>query len=446
MLVAAKNCHFKVSKIPVDNFCVRRFSLRIYKLILIEDTDMTVINTNVAATVTANAMKANQRSMETTMERLATGLRVNSAKDDAAGLAIGTKMDSQIRGFQQAARNANDGISMLQTADGAAEQITGLLQRMRELAVQGQNDTNSTSDLDNLNEEFAALATEIDRIANDTEFNGTGLLASNTSKVITIGADEADTITLTFGDFNLAAGAATTKSADTLAVTVAQVQAIGTGANAEFNLTDSDGNTLTVTKANIDTAGATNFGDATLAQMVTAINAAIDADSTFAQMLVTTTLNALVFTQDVAGTGKIMSAAGKSDATTSLGTIGTGVTRTISGGGAEASPMAANLSTYSTASNNLVEAAGTIAALDSAITGVNTARADFGANISRLGYTIDNLNVAITNTSAAKSAVMDADYAAETTELARTQIISQAATAMLSQANQQQQSVLALLK
>ena len=407
---------------------------------------MTVINTNVAATVTANAMKANQRSMETTMERLATGLRVNSAKDDAAGLAIGTKMDSQIRGFQQAARNANDGISMLQTADGAAEQITGLLQRMRELAVQGQNDTNSTSDLDNLNEEFAALATEIDRIANDTEFNGTGLLASNTSKVITIGADEADTITLTFGDFNLAAGAATTKSADTLAVTVAQVQAIGADANAEFNITDGDGNTLTVTKANIATAGATDFSDATLAQMVTALNTAIDADSTFAQMLVTTTANALVFTQDTAGTGQIVTAAGKSDATTSLGAIGTGVSRTISGGGAEASPMGTDLSTYATASNNLVETAGTIASLDSAITGVNTARADFGANISRLGYTIDNLNVAITNTSAAKSAVMDADYAAETTELARTQIISQAATAMLSQANQQQQSVLALLK
>jgi flagellin len=384
--------------------------------------------------------------METTMERLATGLRVNSAKDDAAGLAIGTKMDSQIRGFEQAARNANDGISMLQTADGAAEQITGLLQRMRELAVQGQNDTNSTSDLDNLNEEFAALATEIDRIANDTEFNGTALLSSNSSATITIGADEADTISLSFGDFNLAAGAATTKSADTLAVTQAQVRAIGNNTAAQFNLTDGDGNTLTVTKANIATAGATDFSDATLAQMVTALNTAIDADSTFAQMLVTTTANALVFTQDSAGTGQIVSAAGKSDATTSLGAIGTGVTRTISGGGAEASPMAANLSTYATASNDLVEAAGTIAALDAAITGVNTARADFGANISRLGYTIDNLNVAITNTSSAKSSIMDADYAAETTELARTQIISQAATAMLSQANQQQQSVLALLK
>ena len=407
---------------------------------------MTVINTNVAATVTANALKSNQRSMETTMERLATGLRINSAKDDAAGLAIGTKMDSQIRGFGQAVRNANDGISMLQTADGAAEQITGLLQRMRELAVQGQNDTNSTSDLDNLNEEFAALATEIDRIANDTEFNGNALLNASSSAVITIGADEADTITLTFGDFNLAAGAATTKSADTLSVTVGQINAINSDAAAEFNLTDGEGNTLTVTKTQVASAGATDWSDATLAETVTAINAAIDADTTFAQMVATVDGSSIVFTQDVAGTGQIVSAAGKTDATTSIGQIGTGVARTIAGGGSAAGPLAADLSTYATASNNLVEAAGTIVALDAAITGVNTARADFGANISRLGYTVDNLNVAITNTASAKSAIMDADYAAETTELARTQIISQAATAMLSQANQQQQSVLALLK
>ena len=407
---------------------------------------MTVINTNVAATVTANALKSNQRSMETTMERLATGLRINSAKDDAAGLAIGTKMDSQIRGFGQAVRNANDGISMLQTADGAAEQITGLLQRMRELAVQGQNDTNSTSDLDNLNQEFAALATELDRIANDTEFNGNALLNASSSSVITIGADEADTITLTFGDFNLAAGAATTKSADTLSVTVGQINAINSDAAAEFNLTDGEGNTLTVTKTQVASAGATDWSDATLAETVTAINAAIDADTTFAQMVATVDGSSIVFTQDVAGTGQIVSAAGKTDATTSIGQIGTGVARTIAGGGSAAGPLAADLSTYATASNNLVEAAGTIVALDAAITGVNTARADFGANISRLGYTVDNLNVAITNTASAKSAIMDADYAAETTELARTQIISQAATAMLSQANQQQQSVLALLK
>jgi len=151
---------------------------------------MTVINTNIAATVTANAMKGNQRSMETTMERLATGLRVNSAKDDAAGLAIGTKMDSLVRGYSQAVRNANDGIAMLQTVDGAAEQITNLLQRMRELAVQGQNDTNSTTDLANLNEEFVALGTEIERIADTTQFNGVSLMNSSQSKTITIGAND----------------------------------------------------------------------------------------------------------------------------------------------------------------------------------------------------------------------------------------------------------------
>ena len=133
---------------------------------------MSVINTNIAASVTANAMRANQRTMENTMERLSTGQRINSASDDAAGLAIGTKMESQIRGLNQAVRNANDAISLLQTADGASIEIGDMLQRMRELAVQSRNATNSTTDITNLNKEFAALATEIDRVANDTTFNG----------------------------------------------------------------------------------------------------------------------------------------------------------------------------------------------------------------------------------------------------------------------------------
>ena len=119
---------------------------------------MTVINTNIAASVTANAMKENQRTMENTMERLATGRRINSASDDAAGLAIGSKMESQIRGLSQAVRNANDGISMIQTADGAAIEIGDMLQRMRELSVQAQNGTNAAADLINLNKEFAALS------------------------------------------------------------------------------------------------------------------------------------------------------------------------------------------------------------------------------------------------------------------------------------------------
>jgi flagellin len=410
---------------------------------------MTVINTNVAASVTANAMKANQRAMDTTMERLATGLRVNSAKDDAAGLAIGTKMDSQIRGMQQGVRNANDGISMLQTVDGAAEQITNLLQRMRELAVQGQNDTNSTSDLNNLNDEFAALATEIDRIADRTEFNGAAMMSttSGVTKTITVGPDKDDKIDVVVGDFNLNAGAAISKSVDTLTITAADIQALTSGSDAEFYVTDSSGAVLTINQTEIgNVSGITDFSDATVAGLVTALNTAIDADSTFEQMDAVAVGNTITFTQSVAGAGGIASVGGKSDATTTLASVGSGVVRTTNGDANVLQPMGADLSTYKTASNNLVEAEGTIAALDVAITGVNTARASFGANISRLEFSVDNLNTAINNTSAAKSAVMDADYASETTELARTQIIAQASTAMLSQANQQAQSVLALLK
>ena len=410
---------------------------------------MTVINTNVAASVTANAMKANQRAMDTTMERLATGLRVNSSKDDAAGLAIGTKMDSQIRGMQQGVRNANDGISMLQTVDGAAQQITNLLQRMRELAVQGQNDTNSTSDLNNLNDEFAALATEIDRIADRTEFNGAAMMntTSGVTKTITVGPDKDDKLDVVVGDFNLNAGASVTASVDTLTITAGNIQNLTNGANAEFYITDSSGAVLTINQTEIGAvADVTDFSDATVAGLVTAINTAIDADATFEQMAAVAVGNSITFTQDVAGVGGIASVGGKSDATTTLASVGSGVVRTTNGDANVLQPMGADLSTYKTASNNLVEAEGTIAALDVAITGVNTARASFGANISRLEFSVDNLNVAINNTAAARSAVMDADYASETTELARTQIIAQASTAMLSQANQQAQSVLALLK
>ena len=410
---------------------------------------MTVINTNVAASVTANAMKANQRAMDTTMERLATGLRVNSAKDDAAGLAIGTKMDSQIRGMQQGVRNANDGISMLQTVDGAAEQITNLLQRMRELAVQGQNDTNSTSDLNNLNDEFAALATEIDRIADRTEFNGTSMMntTSGVTKTITVGPDKDDKIDVVVGDFNLNAGAAISKSVDTLTITAGDIQDLTSDANAEFYITDSSGAVLTINQTEIgNVTDMTDFSDATVAGLVAAINTAIDLDATFEQMDAVAVGNTITFTQTVAGAGGIASVGGKSDATTTLASVGSGVVRTTNGDANVLQPMGDDLSGYKTASNNLVEAEGTIAALDVAITGVNTARASFGANISRLEFSVDNLNVAINNTSAARSAVMDADYASETTELARTQIISQASTAMLSQANQQAQSVLALLK
>jgi flagellin len=412
---------------------------------------MTVINTNVAATVTANAMKSNQRSMETTMERLATGLRVNSAKDDAAGLAIGAKMDSQIRGYEQAVRNSNDGVSLLQTADGAAQQITGLLQRMRELAVQGQNGTNSTSDLDNLNDEFIALGKEIDRIADDTQFNGIDLLKTNSSISLNVGKDQGDDITVNLGDFNLAAGASSIAGVDTITVSAAAVQALGASGSSTstVTLTNADGQSLVIDQTKMNATSATSgFASATVTLLAAAINTAITAAGTnFGAFAVSaTSTTTITLTQSSAGTGSVTGISFQDENVTTSGTLAPSIAKTTVGGaGAALTPMGADLSAYNAAGDH-VEATATIAALDVAIQGVNTARADFGSKISRLGYTIDNLEVAITNTKSAKSSIMDADYAAETTELARTQIISQAATAMLSQANQQAQSVLALLK
>ena len=184
---------------------------------------MTVINTNVAAQITANAMKSNSKTMETTMERLATGFRINSAGDDAAGLGIGSKMTSQIRGLDQAVRNANDAISMLQTADGASVEISNMLQRMRELAVQARNGTNSADDLVNLNKEFIQLANEIERVADDTTFNGKNIMNGSLSTVkFNVGAGVDDTMDFTFRDFQMASGSTVgVKGVHTLAVTSA---------------------------------------------------------------------------------------------------------------------------------------------------------------------------------------------------------------------------------
>ena len=296
--------------------------------------------------------------------------------------------------------------------------------------------------------EFNQLRDEVTNIVSYTTWNGTALLD---------------------GNVNAAGGA--NKGVDTLTVTAAQLQAIGADDAAEFNLTDGDGNTLTVSKGRVATAGATNWSDATLDEAATAINAAIDADTTFAQMLVTVSGDSLVFTQDAANAGKIVSAAGKSDATTSLGQIGTGVARTTNAGsdtvsfqigtnvnqtlsvefgtlamtGATGNDLGANFTTALTVTTN-ADANTAMGYVDSAIDAVNTRRATLGAAISRLEHTVDNLENNAVNHSASRSRILDADYAAETTELARTQIIQQAGTAMLSQANQKAQAVLKLLQ
>ena len=304
---------------------------------------MTVINTNVAASITANALTKNERAMSQAMERLSTGQRINSASDDAAGLAISSRMTSQVNGLNMAVRNANDAISMVQTAEGAIGEIVNMLQRMRELAVQATTGTMNSTDKAAADVEFEALDAEILRVSQNTEWNGTKLL-----------------------DGSLNASAAT---------------AFQVGANAS--------QTISVTFSDFSTEGVGSISDQTTDSLIT--------------------------------TGTLV---GLTNSSIGSGTVGTDL---------------AGLDITSSAN-------AAITALDFALDKTHSHLATLGSVINRLEYAADNLANVSQNTSASRSRVLDADYASETTELARTQIIQQAATAMLSQANQQAQTVLALLK
>ncbi|MBW8752781.1 MAG: flagellin FliC [Sphingomonadales bacterium] len=275
---------------------------------------MAVINTNIGALKAANASNTANKMLGQAMERLSSGKRINSAKDDAAGLAIATTMTSQVRGMNQAIRNANDGIALAQTADGGLNEVTNMLQRVRELAVQSKSGTYQQTDRDNLQAEVTQLTSQIDDILTNTKFNGVTLFGkggSSTDVSITIqaGADSGTTIDLTIKGL--------------------------------------DGTKIDATA--LDVSSATNAG-------------------------------------------------------TTIGNV------------------------------------------DTALTAVNTTRASLGAGQSRLESAVNNLTNNVTNLSDARSRIEDADYSAETTALAKAQIISQASTAMLSQANQSQQNVLSLLR
>ena len=265
------------------------------------------INTNTASLNSQRNLSSSQTSLTNSLQRLSSGLRVNSAKDDAAGLSIATKMDTQVRGMSQAIRNANDGISLAQTADGALSTATEAMQRMRELAVQAANGTNASEDSTNLTKEFDALASEVTRLATDTKFNGKQILAtSGTAVTIQVGADSGDAI------------------------------AIGK--------TDLQGIASTLTGLDLSTASVS------------------------------------------------------------------------------------------------------LKALDTALASVTGLRADLGATQNRLSYSISNLQSSVENQSAAKSRIMDTDFAAETASMTRGQILQQAGTAMLAQANSLPNGVLSLLR
>ena len=398
---------------------------------------MTTINTNVSSLLARNALVANERSMSTAMERLSTGVRINNAQDDAAGLAIASKMTSQIRGLDQAVRNANDAVSLIQTAEGALIETSNMLQRMRELAVQASSDTNTLTDRTALNQEFVSLRSEINRVAQNTQWNGTNILTKQGGSSadgihkFQVGANANQTIDLTIGNYQTTsstqggtATAATTTSGSgqgaTAAAQVSTYTVAGTIAVGDvFNLT---------------------VGDKSFTHTVTALAASNDLsrDAVFDAMVAGIgDVSGVGFT---AGTQTATSGAKLRTYTASSTAFGSNSFNIASGTAGLLSGV--NASSITTAAN----ANSAVGAVTTALATVNTGRSEMGATMNRLQYAADNLANVARNATESRGRVMDADYAKETTELARTQIISQAGTAMLAQANQMKQTVLSLLK
>ena len=416
---------------------------------------MTVINTNTAATLTANALTKNERAMSQTMERLSTGLRINSASDDAAGLAISEKMTSQIRGLNMAVRNANDAISQVQTEEGAMIEVDNILQRMRSLAVQSGTGTNTSTDRAALDTEFTALASELQRIGANTQWNGTDLVdgvGTAGAQSFQIGANASQTISHTFAQLETTAiasgsvapaeGATSTSSNDADIDTV--VMSSGTYVVGDTLAFTIDSIVLTAEVTSV------NGSDAVNGLKFHGSSTTISHDGTSAtgsDVIFTATANgggAVTATMSAEGTMTLTggtSGAGNYFTTGELGALsdGTSIAEGSLSRGILAGAMFADISTVQGSTQ-------AIKTLDHVLTQVNSARATSGAAINRLEYAADNLANVSQNASASRSRILDADYAAETTELARTQIIQQAGTAMLSQANQQAQSVLSLLK
>ena len=376
---------------------------------------MATINTNMSAKVAANSLVRNDRTMGATMERLSTGLRINSAKDDAAGLAISSKMTSQIRGLDQAVRNANDAISMIQVAEGAMKEVTNMFQRMRELAVQAISDSNTANDRKALNNEYKQLSAEVQRIGENTQWNGTNILDDSigTAGVSTfqVGANANQTIDVDFGNLSQNDVSATLTS--NTVITLNKVPADGDVLT--FKVDDNQFLSIEFASASADIGSLTIKATDSTGASVTAAND--DGNAITAAWAVSG--KTVTLTTAASGTQVL------SDVSVSRGT--------------HAPVAGTDITTRAFATSAL-------SVLDQGIQNVNDTRALLGASMSRLEYASDNLQNVSQNASAARSRVLDADYASETTELARTQIIQQAGTAMLSQANQSQQSVLSLLK
>ncbi|AEL07104.1 flagellin [Xanthomonas campestris] len=396
-----------------------------------------VINTNVMSLNAQRNLNTSSASMQTSIQRLSSGLRINSAKDDAAGLAISERFTTQIRGLDVASRNANDGISLAQTAEGAMVEIGSNLQRIRELSVQSSNATNSASDRDALNSEVKQLTAEIDRVANQTNFNGTKLLNGEFSGALfQVGADAGQTIGInSIVDANVdSLGKANFAAAVSGAGVTGTATASGSVTGISLTFNDATGSAKNIAIADVKVGAGDTAADVNK-KVAAAINDKLDQTGMYASIKADGTMQieslkaGQDFTSLSAGTS---SAAGI--------TVGTGLTTASAASGSTASTLSSlDISTFS-GSQKALEI------VDKALTAVNSSRADMGAVQNRFTSTIANLSATSENLSASRSRIRDTDYAKETAELTRTQILQQAGTAMLAQAKSVPQNVLSLLQ
>ncbi len=400
-----------------------------------------VINTNVMSLNAQRNLSTSGSSLATTIQRLSSGLRINSAKDDAAGLAISERFSTQIRGLDVAVRNANDGISLAQTAEGAMVEIGNNLQRIRELSVQSANATNSESDREALNAEVKQLTAEIDRVSRQTNFNGTKLLdGSFSGALFQVGADSGQTIGINSivdsSASKLGSGSFANNYVGTSLAAADKATADTTYTGLQVSYTPKGGTAQTVAIADFTVKSGQSITAATAA----AINEKMDTTGVYASVKDgVITLNGI---KDGQAFGVAYGGTATTGATVASA-AGLGLTETSTDGG--------DVSTTKTAVGdlNISTVAGAQKALsivDNALKSVNSSRADMGAIQNRFTSTIANLNTTSENLSASRSRIRDTDYAKETAELTRTQILQQAGTAMLAQANQSPQSVMSLLQ
>ena len=383
---------------------------------------MSVINTNITAMIGQQNLGKSQSALQTSMERLSSGLRINSAADDAAGQAIANRMTAQTTGLGQAQRNANDGISVAQTAEGALNQVNDNLQRIRELTVQAQNDTNSPEDLNSIQDEITQRLGEIDRISEETNFNGVKVLAEDQEFSIQVGANDGEQITMNLKEIN----------AETLGLDDFNVNTRLAEAPADGDSITIDGESYSV----VATGASTTSGD--LEVVTTDIS-----EGTVTGTPVADGTNSLVI--DDAGNAFV-----KNDNGGEVSYYEAELTGTPANGTNAATisyTVAADAKAVSGITDDATQVAteNPLAALDSALSDVDSLRSEMGAMQNRFDSAITNLSTTETNLSAARSRIEDADYAVEVSNMTRAQILQQAGTSVLAQANQVPQSVLSLL-